>query len=1248
MRTRTALFLSAALVVPSFATAAGASASLPGQIDRAATTSTSGDDGLSTARRINHSGNDVTAEDIGGPLPLAGIGEAAATRLPESQLPSGVENPIVRGSVVISEILFNPESVYDSRGEWFEVVNTTDSTIDLSGWTFGDEVYDIHTISALQIAPGDHAVLARVADSSRNGGVEVDYEFGDAVILYNGGDRVVLRDAQGSISDHVNYGEMSFDRPEGRSLSFEPVIDTTSEVANDDGANWCLATQTLPAGDLASPGAANECRDSDASLVITEVMNNPTATSDSVGEWFEVLNTGAALDLDGFSVQDDDGQKFTVDSRLNVAAGGRAVFARNGDPAANGGVAADYDYESQMFLHNTFDELVITDRLGIQVDAVRWDDGRTFPDPAGASMQLAAAALDNADGASWCLSATRWATGDRGTPGAAGNCDAAEIPTLVITEIMFDPELTPSERQGEWFEVANVGTQPAVLDGFSLRTRSEDHVVSSLTIAGGDRAVLAVDADPASNGGVAADYAYGADLSLFNTSGVVEIVTPNGTSIDRVEYSSARDFPLEKGRSIELGATNTDNALGANWCVTIDRYNDVDFGTPGIAGNCDEPAPAVPLMISEIMRNPAAVSDTVGEWFEIYNPTSDPVDLRNWSISDEGSERHLIRESVIVPAEGFVVVARSGDTAVNGGVVADHVTGVAMVLINGEDELALHDHHGRPVDVVRWNNTDLMPRPNGASMSRSVTSLESFAPTTDPSAWCTTSDQFASGDRGTPGAANTCTPTPTHAIVINEIHRDALAEPDSQGEWIEIHNTGDGPVDISGWTLRDDDYDSFVIPAGTVVEAGEYFTAGRNDASLNGGIEMDLLYGIEIINFNTRDELMLLDTDLVLVDRVAWTADNGYPKIAGATMSLRNPLLDNSVGANWCAAVTDQGNGDLGTPGAENLCEVPDPTQPTTITHSLFATGDETCQGEIGINASNLFVGGAIRSNDDISVNGSWLKFDGSISYADQLDLGWGAVTNGGTVQEPGVQSVPFGWDIAEFAPGGVRAVEAGSAYFFYDGDLRLNGNGVALDAGIHYVDGDVKISSSKALLNQVTIVATGTIKISSSQISVAPYAEDLPALMSGEDSCTGRGIELKTSSLNVVGAVYAPDAKVEANASLMALNDGSFVGSSIKLNGSAITINRRSGFVRVTAICMGSGAEDGLYRFRVRHEGDSTGSFPYDLRVGGNVLHSGSIDAGEEQFVWLPSWAKGVKVIPTAGWINEYGGTASSNANMC
>lgn len=1188
------------------------------------------DDGLSQARRVGTTPDPEFVPVVPAPTPA---------------------------EAVISEILFNPSAVYDSRGEFFEIHNPTATTLDLSGWTFGDEVYDKHTITSLSIESGDFAVLARFGDATRNGGVEADYVYGDSVLLFNVGDQIVLRDDDGLVADVVDYSLDGFPEPVGSSIA---LADLSTD--NADSTNWCVATTPLIAGDHASPGAANQCADSTASLAITEILNNPARFSDFTGEWFEIQNTGnSSVDLNGFGIKDDDLDWFTITESVVVEPGEFAVAGVNADLARNGNVALDIVYGEAMRLHNSFDELVIIDTLGIEVDAVRWDDGRTFPDPNGASMHLEGVERDNANGSNWCTSTQRWAAGDLGSPGAAGECSPAVYPDVVITEVMFDPEQVSPERDGEWFELANIGDDAAVLDGFTLRTYSTSHTVGSLTIQPGSRAVVAANGDALENGGVDADYVVGGDLPLYNTTSTLEVVAPDGTLVDRVRWTASLGFPNDKGHSMEVRAADTDNLLGANWCSSIDRYGDGDFGTPGSAGSCDEPVPAPALIISEIMRNPAAVSDVQGEWIEIYNPTADTVDLRNWSIGDDGSEYHVITESIEIEAGGYAVIARSSDPTENGGLAADYETGSAMVLINSGDNVEISDRYGQFVDGFEWSNSDHFPRPNGGSIARTDASLASVASSDDPSGWCVTSTQYGDGDRGTPGEANDCVLSAAHAVVINEIHRDPRATPDAQGEWIELHNSSEVDIDISGWTLRDDDVDSYVFDTGNpvIISAGGYLVAGRNTPDLNGGIDIDVQYGTEFIHFNTADEVMLLDTDLAVIDRVAWTATNGFPKVSGATMTLRSADLDNADGANWCAAVTDQGNGDLGTPGQRNLCEVPEPgPNPVDMSYSLFALADASCKGAVSLNASSIAVGAMVRTNDDISVNGSTMTFFGQVSHADNAQIGWGTQLLGGIVHEPALQGDPFGWSIIDFAPGGSAAVAAGDDYHLpstSNGTWRVTGDAADIARGLYYVDGDVHLATGATELNGVSIVATGSIKIGSNSISLSPYSSDMPTLFAGEDRCNKDGIKLSSSQITISGAIYSPGAKIKMNSSLMTGTSTSIVGAVVQINASTISINEplivqpdAEAIVRVTAICRGLGDDAGFNKFEISHEQTSTGPFEFNLVARDVVLFSGQIDTGETQYVWLPSSARGVTAVPTNGWTNLASGPQPTNNNIC
>jgi hypothetical protein len=151
-------------------------------------------------------------------------------------------------------------------------------------------------------------------------------------------------------------------------------------------------------------------------------MQNPTLAADPNGEWFEVRNvSGADVDLDGLELSDLGTDSHTVSGSLVVADGARVVLGYSADPIVNGGANVDYAFAGAITLANGADELVLSFG-GVTFDEVAWDDGATFPDPTGKSMNLDPAredAVDNDDGANWCEATSSF--GDLGTPGAAND-----------------------------------------------------------------------------------------------------------------------------------------------------------------------------------------------------------------------------------------------------------------------------------------------------------------------------------------------------------------------------------------------------------------------------------------------------------------------------------------------------------------------------------------------------------------------------------------------------------------------------------------------------------------------------------------------------------------------------------------------------------------------------------------------------------------------------------------------------------
>jgi hypothetical protein len=152
------------------------------------------------------------------------------------------------------------------------------------------------------------------------------------------------------------------------------------------------------------------------------------------------------------------------------------------------------------------------------------------------------------------------------------------------------------------------------------------------------------------------------------------------------------------------------------------------------------------LLVSEIMYNPNAVTDTYGEWIELYNPGADDINLNGWSIKDHGTDHFAITEDFFVPAGSYAVLCKNTDSALNGGVVCDYGY-TSFALGNTADAVILVAPDSTVIDEVSYD-TALEP---WNSFDQAGYSLQ-----LDPGleSWCKAFEPIGSGDYGTPGYAN--------------------------------------------------------------------------------------------------------------------------------------------------------------------------------------------------------------------------------------------------------------------------------------------------------------------------------------------------------------------------------------------------------------------------------------------------------------------------------------------------------------
>ena len=539
---------------------------------------------------------------------------------------------------------------------------------------------------------------------------------------------------------------------------------------------------------------------------------------------------------------------------------------------------------------------------------------------------------------------------------------------LVITEVFADSKAPPggsgTDEGKEWFEVYNASDRPLELEGLTIvHSRvggtPKSHVVGTVTVAPGQFFTMGNSADDLLPAYV--DYGYGADLGdLFNTDGGKLALSCGSSEIDSATYETVKE-----GRSRQLTAAQppdyTLNDDPLSWCEANGSEFDIgNFGTPGsdndctpvVIGQCndngtmrDSVTPAAgDLIITEVMPNPGAVSDTEGEWFEIL--AINGFDLNGVGLDRAGdtSNPNVIAspDCIHVNAGSYAVLAKNADPGMNGGVPAASIRGTfSFALIDGSA--------ATPGDVRVMVGTNVIDAITWTS-TRSARSHALDPDITDPaendleSNFCDGSTVFGGGDQGTPGMANPQCPGSTAGmcddggtlrpivkpaagqLVITEFLANPANVPpftDAQREWFEIKNTGTTSFDLNELGLARTGGTANLIASATCkpVAAGAYALFARsNDPSVNAmlpAVDATFTFGLVDSNGNieVRDGVTILDVVAYTTPAVA----SGLSKqlLTGQTTETGNDTYP----GNWCNGTTPYGdNSNMGSPKAANTC----------------------------------------------------------------------------------------------------------------------------------------------------------------------------------------------------------------------------------------------------------------------------------------------------------------------------------------
>jgi len=305
----------------------------------------------------------------------------------------------------------------------------------------------------------------------------------------------------------------------------------------------------------------------------------------------------------------------------------------------------------------------------------------------------------------------------------------------------------------------------------------------------------------------------------------------------------------------------------------------------------------VELAVSEINYQSDPTRDA-GDWIEIQNVADYPIDLTNYLMQDrEWYNAFPIPAGTILNPLDRLVIAEDDEKFSAQFPDVHNITGSTYFkLDNSGEQVRILDRNDMVVSQADYDNSTPWPC-TPAGFGRTLERYPGINDPNGPESW------FDGCIGGSPGEAfSPC----QDDIIISEINYHSSATHDA-GDWIELKNQLSEPLDLSAWTLRDENDDHlFTFPDSSIIEEEGYFVICENEtafSSLHAGVTKrvgDLGFGLG----NGGDVIRIYDASGILRlsicydDESPWTTEadgNGYTlELADAYVNLNEPL-------NWFA-----------------------------------------------------------------------------------------------------------------------------------------------------------------------------------------------------------------------------------------------------------------------------------------------------------------------------------------------------------
>ncbi len=701
-----------------------------------------------------------------------------------------------------------------------------------------------------------------------------------------------------------------------------PAIDTGSF---DSAPSIDFDGIPRPQGESIDMGAFEyRKQSSDITLAINEVMANPL--DEDTGEFIELYNYGTqAIDAAGLVLSDGDAVdviKGYQDGSTIIPANGYAVIL---DPE----YANDYTLvEGARLL--TVANTTLGNGLSTSDPVSLWEsnmvtpiDRFSFPTNPGNGISIEKVSIEEGDVLSnWKPSPCGYTPGAENCASQPGNVSRDVL--IAINEVMANPL---DESTGEFVELYNFGDESVDVSGFILSDGdSNDTIIgwqsgSTLLLPGDYGLIL----DPDYQGqytipGSTVLLTIESTSTLGNGLAVTDPITLLNATGQSVIDSFSRPFNPGNGISVE----KLDPAIGdipSNWAPSPCAQG----SSPGFI-NCasaEVPVSGNTIAITEVMANP--LTEDTGEYVELFNYGTSPVDLLGWRL-DDGDAMDTLEGfeggSTILQAGGWALVLDreyAGDYQLPGGALLlttdDTTIGSGLstldpIILRSASESAVVDSFSFPFNPG-----------NGISIEKADLVVGDVAQN-----WVASPCNLSPGTINCAMSGEDSGDVTSTFIVISEVMANPVNE--GTGEFIELFNAGPDSENISNWMISDGDAMDTIISyqgGSTVIEPGQYAVVVDQDFANDYIISSDALVltvdGATIGNgLSTNDPITLYKADAsTIVDTFSFPTNPGN----GVSIEKRT-LTAGDEQANWTRSTCLTGTGaanDYSSPGYRNCAD---------------------------------------------------------------------------------------------------------------------------------------------------------------------------------------------------------------------------------------------------------------------------------------------------------------------------------------